>query len=357
MHFYEASLITTKDGLYCQVYSNEHPNDGMLVKPKYIPTDRIESKSLQYRFIGGKKMNRLNLWSDHDSLKEYISQFKEKYPQYIYISPIHNGPRLFFIVPFDQIERVYLPRQGLKELMDMPEQALDKHLSKVYSFVNFILKSGLRLKDLGITYSTLMGHYSSKSDINIVVYGKENFWKLMDYLNKAKNPKLRWKTEQEWLDFHNQRMRYKFFDKNKFLKDMIKKRSEGFFDNTLFVIFAVEKEEASWFRWGSESYTEEGIVKVRGIVSDNFSSVVRPGCYEIKKSEILDGPKGIDIKKIVFHSRDYCNIASIGEEIEACGVLEKVESKNEGKTYYRVVVGYLDAYITDRREKEYIKLI
>ena len=53
------------------------------------------------------------------------------------------------------------------------------------------------------------------------------------------------------------------------------------------------------------------------------------------------------------------------ETIEACGIVEEVEpipekpipEKASGRKQYRLVVGYLDAYIDGRREKEYIKVI
>ncbi len=81
MHFYESSVITTKDGLHCQVYGNEHPKEGILVKPKYIPTDKIECDGLQCRFIAGRKMNRLNLWAEKSKLADYIGKFRAAYPQ------------------------------------------------------------------------------------------------------------------------------------------------------------------------------------------------------------------------------------------------------------------------------------
>jgi predicted nucleotidyltransferase len=171
MHFYESSIITTKDGLHCQVYGNEHPLDRILVKPKYIPTDKVECQALQCRFISGRKMNRLNLWIEKPKLKQYLHDFRKAYPHYMYLSPAHKARRIFFTVPIEDIERIYFPRRGLAELMKMPQAALDDHLKLVYEFVKFLLKSGLRLKDLGITYSTLMGHYFKDiSDINIVVY-------------------------------------------------------------------------------------------------------------------------------------------------------------------------------------------
>ncbi len=366
MHFYESSIITTKDGLHCQVYGNEHPVNSILVKPKYIPTDKLSSDSLHYRFISGKKMNRLNLWTDKEGLKEYISGFKNKYPQYVFNSPLHKGYRLFFGVPIDSIERVYFPRTGLAELMSMPEGSLDEHLKNVHEFVKFLLKSGLRIKDLGLTYSTLMGHYLSNiSDINIVVYGKDNYWKLMDYLKTAEHPLLQWKTKGDWLDFYKKRNRFAIFSEEQFLHDMSRKKSEGFFNDTLFVIFAAEKEEEVWFKWGNEEYIQMGNVTVEGTVTDNFNSIVRPGCYDINESRVIDGDLNsdadialgdINVSKVVFYSRDYCMLAYPGEKIVSCGVLEKVEP-SEGEPYYRVVVGYFDAYTNERREKEFIKTV
>ncbi|MAG08684.1 hypothetical protein CMO89_04370 [Candidatus Woesearchaeota archaeon] len=361
MHFYESSIITTKDGLHCQVYGNEHPMSSILVKPKYIPTGKIESDALQYRFISGRKMNRLNLWIDKAKLKTYIEQFKEAYPHYMLESPQHTEERLFFTVPVDDIERIYFPRRGLSELMAMPKEALDEHLKTVHELVSFFIGSGLRIKDLGITYSTLMGHYMSNiSDINIVVYGKENFWKLMKYLETAEHPSLKWKTDEEWLDFYKKRNRFGIFSEDGFLRIMRKRKSEGYFNGCLFVIFATEKEEEVWFKWGEEQYSSLGLAAIEGIVTDSHNSIVRPGCYDIKDAKVIDGNglklEGINnkIKKIVFYSRDYAMLAHPGEKLRACGILEKVSAKNK-ENYYRLVVGYFDAYVDERREKEFIK--
>src|SRR3989344_3408060 len=125
MHFHESSIITTTDGLYCQVYGNQHPEGRILVKPKYIPTDKISSNALPQRFISGKKMNRLDLWIDKDKLKEYIDNFCRAYPEYLFESPLHDKSPLFFAVPLEKFERVYSPKDGLAELMSMPEEQLD----------------------------------------------------------------------------------------------------------------------------------------------------------------------------------------------------------------------------------------
>lgn len=348
MHFFESSIITTKDGLHCQVYSNEHPSEAILVKPKYIPTEKVESTLLPYRFIASRKMNRLSLWIEKEGLQQYFNNFKAEYPQYIYHSPQHDQ-RFFFAIPIDSIERIYFPRRGLKELMSMPLSGLDPHLKSCCEFIQLLLQSGVGIENVGITYSTLMGHYfSTVSDINIVIYGKENFWKIIKYLETAQHPLLRWKTPAEWEKFLQHR------DRSRRLGDvevLQRKKSEGYFGNTLFVLFGVENEEEVWSKWGQETYKTIGVGAVTGIVKNNYSSIVRPGCYEIEQTS---GPAS-KVTKIVFYNRDYCLLAYPGETVEACGVLEEVTPLH-GEKYHRLVIGYFDAYISNRREQEYMRV-
>ena len=255
MHYYESSIITTTDGIHCQVYGNEHPEGKILVKPKYIPTDKISSDSLPYRFISGRKMNRLDLWIDKDKLKQYLDAFAKAYPEYIFQSPLHEKSPLLFAIPKKNIEREYSPRVGLAELMSMPDKDLDEHLRTVVELVSFLLENNLELNDFGVTYSTLMGHYSpNMSDINIVIYGKKKFWELMDYLEKTSHNNLRWKTYEEWEDFYKKRNRHIIHKKDTYIENMHRKKSEGFFKDTLFIIFAVENEDETWFKWGEEKY-------------------------------------------------------------------------------------------------------
>jgi len=359
VYFPESSIIITKDGLYCQVYSNEHPEGYIIVKPKYIPTTKISGISLPSRFIGGKKVNRLDLWTNVDALKKYIDDFSRHYPQYILKNSMYEKSPLFFAVSESNVDKVYFPRDGLKELMDMPKIDLDSHLESVVGLVSFLLKSGLKLSDLGLTYSTLMGHYSpEKSDINIVVYGKDNYWKLMKFLTNNKDKDLEWKSYEQWESHYRKRHRVMIEDKEIYINNMYRKKSEGFFRKTLFVIFAAEEPDDVWFKWGEERYKSLGIATISGRVVDHYNSCVRPGLYEITDSKIISGERSedIEIKKVVFYSRDYSGIVYSGESIEASGLLEEVTPKY-GEKYYRLVVGYFDTYLSERRGKEYIKIV
>jgi len=141
---------------------------------------------------------------------------------------------------------------------------------------------------------------------------------------------------------------------------MSRKRTEGFFNEKLFVLFPVEEENETWHKWGEERYTPLGIAEIEAVVTDNSNSIFRPGCYEIKNSKIIHSEvekKDFPIRKIVFYSRDYVVQALPEEKIRACGLLEEVTNIKTQQRYYRLVIGYFDSYLSDRREKEYIKKI
>jgi uncharacterized protein len=352
----ESSIITTKDGLQCQVYASVHPKGYVIVKPKYIPTDKINSPALNFRYIHGRKVNRLDMWIDAKKLKKYIEDFKKAYPNYIYQSPNHKT--WFFAIPLNKIEKVYNAREGLAELMKMPTKSLDPHLKNVTEFVRFVLKSGLKLKNLGVTYSTLVGHYYlGVSDINLVVYGKNNFWKLMKFMEKAHNPKLRWKTDNEWLNRHKKRNRPLILSKKEFIFHSKRKKFEGFFNNNFFLIHGVEEPYETWFKWDNQEFEPLGIYRITGKIKSDFNSGVRPGFYELENSRIISFPdKNAVVSQIVFHSRNFVLQVKKGELIEAKGLLEKVKPR-KGGVFYRLVLGYPEAHLSSRQNKEYIKTL
>jgi len=350
----EASIITTKDGLHCQVYTSRHPEGRVIVKPKYVPTDKISSSAFSYRYIGGRKMIRLNMWAGVGALKKYLAEFQKAYPEYIYRSPNHN--QWFFAVPEEKIEKIYYPREGLRELLSMPKDDLDPHLKNVVEFVALLKKSGVKTKDMGITYSTLMGHYYlGVSDINVVVYGKENFRRIVKFLGKAKHPKLRFKTDEEWLARHKKRGRKLVMSPSEFLAHASRKKSEGFFAGHLFVIHGVEKPDEAWMRWDETRYEPRGLATIKGTVVSDLHAGVRPGCYELENAAVV-GKKKIPVKYVAFFSRDFVLQAKKGETIEARGLLEKVFPA-KGKSFFRIVLGYPESFVSGRRNKEYIKVV
>lgn len=358
-HFYESTLIDTKDGFQCKSYSNEHPEGYVIVKPKYIPTNIIEGEGLKYRFLFEKCLVRFNLFADKEDLKGYLEQFKKKFPDYIHYSESHKN--WFFVVPKDRIKKVYDCKSGLQELLKVPKKDRDDYLTLVGELIEFLTKSGVDSKNLGITHSTLLGNYTyGKSDIDVIIYGKDNGWKILDYLKTAEHKLLKWKDDEEWKEYYqtHKTSEVSHFTEAEYVKHLKRKKYEGTFDGTVFTLFTVEEPNETWEKWGEENYEPLGVVTVKGKVVDDYNSHVRPALYEIENGEFV-GENDFDklpIKKVVSYSIPFVQQALKGEVLEACGLLEKVTPK-EGESYYRVVVGYFDAYVSERREKEYIKVV
>jgi|TARA_Y100000310_G_scaffold177911_2_gene177889 predicted nucleotidyltransferase len=361
-HFYESILVDTVDGFQCKSYSNEHPEGYIIVKPKYVPKNVLEGKGLKYRFLFEKCLVRFNLFAKKENLKSYIKQFKEKFPDYIY--DCKDTKNWYFVVSKSKIKTIHDSRKGLQELMQVPQKDLDEYLANVIELVEFLTKSGVKSQDLGITHSTLMGNYTpGKSDIDIIIYGKKNGWKILDFLKNTKHKKLNWKTDKEWAKYYEEHKTSEssHFTEEEYVKHMRRKRYEGMFDGNVFTLFTVEEPNETWFKWGEDNIEPLGTATVKGTVTDHYNSHVRPGFYEVSDSSMIDThgkdikiDKSLKIKRIVTFSIPFVQQALKGEEITACGLLELVTPKN-GEKYYRVVIGYFDSYTSDRREKEFIK--
>ena len=360
-HFYESTLIDTVDGFQCKSYANEHPPGYVIVKPKYIPKQAIKGNGLKYRFLFEKCLVRFNQFAEKDKLKDYVKQFREKFPEYIYDCPLHKN--WFYAVPRDKIKKVHDCRKGLQELLLVPEKDLDHYLQLVRQLVEFLTESGIPAESMGITHSTLLGNYTmGKSDIDIIIYGKENGWKVLQFLETAKHALLKWKSAKEWAHYYKEHKTAEssHFTEQEYVKHMERKKYEGLFGETVFTLFTAEEPNETWFKWGEAEYIPQGTATVKGIVKDHYNSHVRPGFYEVENAELVSASsevemdKSIPIKRIVTYSIPFIQQARAGEKISACGLLELVKPK-KGEQYYRVVVGYFDAYLNERREKEFIK--
>lgn len=353
-HFYESTLVDTKDEFQCKVYSNSHPNGKIIVKPKYIPDNKMNLIGLKKRFLFSKSMFRFNLFNNKEITEKNLEEFKKKFPDYIYSSDLHNN--WFFVVPKEKIEKFYDPFIGLKELMKIPMSDLDNYLKSTVGLINFIIESGVSIDNLGINHSTLLGNYTpDKSDIDVIILGKKNGWKVIEYMKDNSHPLIKWKSEEDWARYYEKRVVSKIYTKDEYVFNMIRKKDDGFFNGNVFSLFCVEKPDEIWYNW-EDKHEPLSTIKIKAKIKDNYNSIVRPCYYEIENSEVLEGYKNISVKRIVTWSRPFVLQADNGEYVEACGLLEKLTPKS-GEPYYQLVIGYMDAYTTDRGEKEYLKVI
>jgi predicted nucleotidyltransferase len=351
--YYEAALIDTVDGIQFKVYSTTHPKGFIIAKPKYVPADIIKFSGLKKRFLFGKCMYRFNLFTKMDFVEKNLEALKKKFPYYIYESKEHKN--WFLGVPEEKVKKFYDTKNGLQELLKVPEKDLDPYLKAVRSMIDILVEAGIPAKELGISHSTLLGNYTpGTSDIDVLIFGIDNGWKAISHLETCGHPLLKWKSEQHWAKYFKDRVVSEVYTGEEYVKNMVRKRDDGFIDGNVFSLFCIENKNESWYDWDAE-HEPLGTVKITGIVKNARFSIVRPGFYELENSEILEGHKEVPIKRIVTWARPFSLQAKENEKVDACGLLEKVKSNNE--EFYQIVIGYFDTYISERGKMEYLKAL
>ena len=354
MHFYESMIMWSDDGLQLKSYANDHPDGFIIAKPKYIPRKKIDCFGFQERNIQGSDVRRFDYWAvDEKRLKEYIDEFRKAYPEYMFDSPLHKT--WFMGVPKNKIAKLPDPREGVKRILGLKESEMDDYMKRAQGFLSLMLESGLKPSDLGVTNSTLLNTYTyGRSDIDIIVFGKKNYWKYINFIKNAKHPWLRWKSLEEWKKYFASYNAGLFISEEEFIWHARRKFIDVYFGETVVSVFGVENPDELSVKWGEENYTPMGMATVKGNVKDDYNGIVRPGYYEIENAKVINGPD-VKVEKVVTYARDFMLQAFKGENIVAAGVLEKAIPLKKGKEYYRIVIGYFDSY-TSRRGEEYIKV-
>lgn len=352
-YFHEAALVDSIDGIQLKVYSSTHPKGFIVAKPKYVPSELLNLTGMRKRFLFGRCMFRFNLLNDKGIVGKNLEAIRKKFPEYIYQCRKHNN--WFLGVPEEKVRKFYDTRKGVHELLKVPLEDLDSYLKAVRKMVDILVEAGIPTKDIGISHSTLLGNYTpGKSDIDILIFGIDNGWKAIRHLEKCKNPYLKWKSGEDWAKYYKDRVVSKDYTEKEYVANMVRKKDDGLIDGNVFSLFCIENENESWYDWEAE-HEPLGTVKIRAKVKNVFYSIVRPGYYELEGSEVVEGYGNVPIKRVVIWSRPFSLQAKENEGIEACGLLEKVNSE-EG-TFYQVVIGYFDTYTTGRGEKEYLKAL
>lgn len=353
MRPYEAALIDSEDDMQFKVYATSHPEGFIIAKPKYIPCELMEFSGLKKRFLFGRCMTRFNLFNKKEHVEKNLKLIEERYPHYLYRCEKHKN--WFLGVPESKVKKFYDTKSGLKELMKVPKEDLDPYLTAVRKMIDLLKEAGVPEDKLGISHSTLLGNYTpGRSDIDILIFGIDNGWKAVRFLEKTEDNDITWKTEADWAKYFKDRVVSKVYSEQEYVKNMVRKRDDGFIMGNVFSLFCIEDEGESWYDWEAR-HEPLGPVKLRGKVKDAYYSIVRPGYYELGETSILEGHEDIPVRRIVTWARPFVLQATEGEEVEAYGLLEKVDDGSE--TFHQLVIGYFDTYTTERGEKEYLKAV
>ncbi|MFB0562830.1 MAG: hypothetical protein ACETWM_16655 [Candidatus Lokiarchaeia archaeon] len=317
----DGDAIFTKEGFIFYTIGYVHPEERVIAFIKYIPKElqdrfNVPWLSFEWKLEGVPLVRPEKLYSPkiYDS---FIASLRKIIPDAIYFNP-YVGKELV-TVPKNHIKNVYVPKERLQFLLGKKDP--DKLEKKAIEIIDMLSKdSGVPMEDLGIHGSISLQMHNYQSDIDISVYGSENFRKVKKAFHSLAS-----KDEVSILEIDK-------FDRIR--------QNRGLYQDTRFVINATRKIEEITERFGQYRY--EAIKPVEAIcrVVNEEESMFRPSIYKVDECESKQINKEEEPRRVVSMIGQFRDFASVGEKIKVRGMLEKVEDlTSPGKTEYRIVVG------------------
>jgi predicted nucleotidyltransferase len=322
----EGDLIETFDGNIFDVKGLVHPPKKVIAFIRYTPSQR-----------GDRKKGKVTYQKVYP-LHERYELLQERFPQYLVHDPVFNES--FCEVPINAIKRHYKPIEHLRKLRS--RRQLDPLEAAALRFAELLKKnSTVPWSKLGISGSLLVGLYTPKSDIDLIVYGRQNCYRVYDLLkdlvSDKRNQVKSYNTKElkRLFDFRSKDTNVSFED---FVRTESRKVLQGTFEGSDYFIRCVKDWNEVNEQYGAVYYQPMGYAKIKAWVRDDFQMIFTPCHYKIDDLKIVQGSTVEPIQEIVSFRGRFCEQARKGESVLAQGKLEKMQRKGAHE-YYRLLLG------------------
>lgn len=320
----DGDTFITKEGFIFNVFGYEHPKNRVFSFLKYIPSKF--KKLFNIRFLertwdyGGLKLFRAEKLYTAKNYQMFLEAFRDNFLNYVYFCPFRE--KEVINTPLNSIKRVYVPRKCLSLLKKIKSKdSLQKTTLELIELLSS--ESSISLEDFGVHGSIALNMHTPESDIDLAVYGAQNFRKLEKTIDKL--------VEEGILNYVvNNRLDAARLYKGRYL-------------NKIFMYNAVRKPEEVNSKYGRHRYLTVNPVKLRCTIRDDSEAMFRPAIYKIENYQPVHSASTLSEDKIpklvVSMIGCYRNVAKRGSKIEVSGMLERVENVKTGEIFHQVVVG------------------
>lgn len=329
----DGDTFITEEGFIFNTFGYEHPENRVFAFLKYIPSNfkelfQIDFLEREWK-MGRTRLSRAEKLYTTRNYKRFLETFRKNFPKYVYFCPFRE--KEVISAPLNSIRKVYVPRECLKRVTKLKKKDRVQQLT-VDLIILLSSESSIPTEDFGIHGSVALNMHTQKSDIDIVVYGSQNFRKLESTVQKL--------VDAGALSYvFNNRL------------DAARKY-KGRFKGKIFMYNAVRKPEEVSSKYGLHKFKPLKPVKFQCTVRDDSEAMFRPATYKVENCKPLDASRNLLIEKIpetvVSMIGCYRNVARKGDKVNVSGMLEEVENVETGETCFQVVVG------TGVNEEEYI---
>ncbi|MCX8175951.1 MAG: hypothetical protein N3E48_01810, partial [Candidatus Bathyarchaeota archaeon] len=328
--FKDRDYVQTVENLFFCVVGYTHPPGRVVSYLKYIPRSNIK---------GGYE--RILAFYTIPQIEKTLTYLETNYPKYIAYDETSGFK--FSSVPLNNIKLHLRPEERASEIIAQNKK-LDYLENKALKLILKLSEvSGVSAKFFGITGSILLKiHNPDFSDVDITVYGLDNSLKVKEavldlYKDSSSGlSKFTGKILQDWCS-DKAKLYPLTVDEARELYRRIWNR--GIFEEKMFSIHPVRLSSEVREKYGEKIVHQKDLVDVDVKILDVEESIFMPSTYKVEEA-VCNLPKvKVDIDEVVSYEGLYCGIFSEGEWVNVRGVLEEVEDKRSGKSYFRVVVG------------------
>ena len=322
----EGDFIETVEGLIFDVKGLVHPPDRIVAYLRYVVDPDGERRRGEKTYV---KVY---------SLDEREKVLRKRYPQYLYYDPVFG--MYLQGVPKKRVSRIYEPSKKVSELLK--KSSLDRVEAEAIGFVQILQgASNVKLEKIGISGSILVGLHMENSDIDVIVYGRENCVSVHEALKrlmkKGNGSILKY-------DLKDLERLYKFRSKDtsmpfeEFIRMERRKVMQGKFKGRdFFMRFLLDWDEVDE-NYGDRIYIPSGYAKIKARIVDDSEAIFTPCRYPIEDVKVLEGTKVSSLKEITSFRGRFCEQAKKGEIVTAQGKVEKVVEK-DGTEFFRLILG------------------
>ncbi|KPV61752.1 MAG: hypothetical protein AOA66_1722 [Candidatus Bathyarchaeota archaeon BA2] len=322
----EGDLLETTDKVFFDVKGLVHPSSRVIAFLRYVPDPSSDRKKdgTTYRKVY--------------ALSERYALLKQVFPRYLVYDPVFNES--LCEVPFEAIKRHYKPVDYLQKLRR--RDGLDGVESQALHFMELLKESAnVSWGKLGISGSILVKLHTQTSDIDPIVYGSENCYKvylaLGSLLENGESPFKPYGLRElkELFDFRSKDTSMRF---EEFVRTESRKVLQGkFMGRDYFIRFVKDWNEIEE-KYGTILYKPEGYAKIKAKVIEDSEAIFTPCRYKIDNVKILEGKRIEVIEEIVSFRGRFCEQAKKGETVIAQGKVEKLQKEGE-REHYRLLLG------------------
>ena len=340
----DRDAIVTQEGFIFRVFGYSHPKDAYICDAEYASSDIFQSTDPRALRSGEDKI--YYKFYDDEAWK-FISK---NYPKYF----IHHDmlDKDLIGVKKADIAKTRIPQKRLQE-MALAEPNDKLHVATLRVLATVLRKSGLQSEDLGVFGSMLHNfHHPDYSDIDLLIYGKEQNAKIREALGSLYEEKNSGFTNEFDTDvaIRGKKWRFHNFSSKEYLWHQKRKLIYGLYydDESKRTIKSEFEPVKDWCEIFNEYNSETQIVrkdwvKVKAKVIADSDGPFIPSVYGIEPIEVLKGSKdALEAVRIISYMEEFRMQAKQGERVLVEGNLEKVITRTN--VFHQITLSYGPRY-------------